>query len=105
MKIEVLILDGCPNVQVTVDRLKAVLREYGLSLTINEINVGDEKAADELRFLGSPTVRIDGMDIEPPARQRTTFGIMCRTYEGSGGVPSEDLIRRAIKERVASTII
>ena len=64
MKIEVLIIDGCPNVRVTVDRLKAVLRDYGLNLTITVINVGDEKTANELRFLGSPTVRIDGMDIE-----------------------------------------
>ena len=77
MKIEVLIIDGCPNVRVTVDRLKAVLRDYGLNLTITEINVGDENAANELRFLGSPTVRIDGMDIEPSARKRTGFGIMC----------------------------
>ncbi len=105
MKIEILILEGCPNVRVTVDRLKAVLREYGLSVAISEITVRDEKAADELRFLGSPTVRIDGVDVEPRARQRTSFGIMCRTYEGSGGVPSEDLIRSAITERVAPTII
>jgi hypothetical protein len=47
-------------------------------------------------FLGSPTVRINGLDIEPSARQRTAFGMMCRTYEGSGSVPSEDLIRSAI---------
>ena len=47
-------------------------------------------------FLGSPTVRIDGLDIEPSARQRTDFGMMCRRYKGSGGVPSEDLIHSAI---------
>ena len=46
MKIEVLIIDGCPNVRVTVDRLKAVLRDYGLNLTITAINVGDEKTAN-----------------------------------------------------------
>ena len=80
MKVEVLMLDGCPNVQITVDRLMAVLREYDLSLTVSEIKVRDESAARELRFLGSPTVRIDGMDIEPSARQQTGFGITCRTY-------------------------
>ena len=52
--------------------------------------------AVRIGFLGSPTVRIDGLDIEPSARQRTAFGMMCRTYEGGGGVPSEDLIRNAI---------
>jgi hypothetical protein len=50
--------------------------------------------------VGSPSVRIDGLDIEPSARQRTAFGMMCRTYE-SGGVPSEDLIRSAITTAAA----
>jgi hypothetical protein len=49
-------------------------------------------------FQGSPTIRINGLDIELSARQRITFGMMCRTYKGSGGVPSEDLIRKAIKD-------
>jgi hypothetical protein len=58
--------------------------------------VRDQETAVSIGFLGSPTVRIDGLDVEPSARQRTAFGILCRTYEDSGGVPSEDLIRGAI---------
>ncbi|MEO7144953.1 MAG: hypothetical protein ABI165_15760, partial [Bryobacteraceae bacterium] len=59
--------------------------------------------AVHIGFLGSPTVRIDGVDIERSARQRTSFGMMCRTYDGSGGVPSEELIRRAITEAEAAS--
>jgi hypothetical protein len=59
--------------------------------------VADANAARELRFLGSPTVRINGMDIEPSARSRNYYGMMCRTYDG-GGVPPEDLIRMAVSE-------
>ncbi len=102
MKIELLYLDGCPNVVATVDRLTAALKESGFSLTISKISVKDEEAAEELRFLGSPSVRINGLDIEPSARQRTSFGVMCRTYHGSGGVPSENLIRSAIVEALDS---
>ena len=66
------------------------------AMPLAEMSVADQNTAVHVGFLGSPTVRIDGLDIEPSARQRTTFGMMCRTYEGSGGVPSEDLIRSAI---------
>lgn len=96
MKVELFYLEGCPNVRPTMDRLRHVLNGCGLLLPIMEIQVGDEEAT-KFQFLGSPTIRIDGVDIEPSARQRAGFGIMCRTYQGSG-VPSEDLIRTAIVE-------
>ena len=84
-----------------MDRLRQVLQGCGLLLSIIEIQV-DDKDTDELHFLGSPTIRIDGVDIEPSARQRADFGIMCRTYQGGGGVPSEDLIHSAIAEAEAN---
>jgi hypothetical protein len=96
MKIEVLYIDGCPHFPATVDAVKRSLGQFGLTCTITEMSVTDQNMAVRIAFLGSPTVRIDGLDIEPSARQRTTFGMMCRTYDGSGGVPSEDLIRSAI---------
>ena len=103
MKIELLYLEGCPNVGATLDRLTAALEESGLSLTISKISVEDERAAEGLRFLGSPTIRINGLDIDPSARQRTTFGMMCRTYENSGGVPPRELIWKAITRAAASS--
>jgi hypothetical protein len=96
MQIEFLYIEGCPNVQPTLDRLRRVLREYGQDLPIIETNVGNNDAV-RLRFLGSPTVRINDVDIELAARLRTGFGIMCRTYE-QGGIPSEEMIRNAIAE-------
>lgn len=86
--------------QPTLDRLRRVLQAYDQGLPIIETSVGNEDAV-RLRFLGSPTVRIDDVDIEPAARLRTGFGIMCRTYE-QGGIPSEGLIWNAIAEAEAS---
>ena len=97
MKVEVFHFDECPNVTPTVERLKRILAENGLSDPITLVRVGDHAAAQSTRFLGSPTVRIDGLDIEPSARSRSDFGIICRTY-GASGVPSETIIRRAIAE-------
>jgi len=98
MEIEVLYIDGCPRFPATVAAVKRCLGQLGLTCPITEISVPDQNTAAHIGFLGSPIVRINGLDIEPSARQRTAFGMMCRTYEGTGGLPSEDLIRSAIIE-------
>jgi hypothetical protein len=102
VKIELLYVDGCPNVTPTLERLKGILGESGVSNPITLTEVDDFEAAQAFRFLGSPTVRIDGLDIEPTARSRKDYGLMCRTYYGNGGIPSEALIRSAIAESRAT---
>ena len=103
LTVEVLYFDGCSNVRAAMDRLETALQEYGLDWTMSQTLVSDPRAATAVRFLGSPTMRINGVDIEPSARQRTDFGIMCRTYDGSGGVPPEDMIRSAIATAMAAS--
>ncbi|MFN8006777.1 MAG: mercuric transporter MerT family protein [Terriglobia bacterium] len=105
MKIELFYFNGCPNHQPTVERLKEVLKEEGVTAEINAINVSDPSTAQTLRFLGSPTLRIDGLDVELPARSYGNYGVMCRTYLDNGkreGAPSRDLIRAAIREALAN---
>src|SRR5260370_28767346 len=102
MKVEVLYIDVCPHFPSTVDAVRGVLAQYGLTCPVIETTVRDQEMAVRMGFLGSPTVRINGLDIEPSARQRTTFGMMYRTYEGSG-VPSKKLIERAITKAAASS--
>src|SRR6266849_2770143 len=103
MKIEVLYFDGCPNIRPTLERIREVLEEQGLKRPLIKTKVCDERTAKARGFLGSPTVRIDGVDIEPSARQSTAFGIMCRMYpEDGSGVPSKRLILEAIKQLALS---
>lgn len=96
MRIEVLYFGGCPNYAATLERLKAVLREDAVDADVSEIEVADGAAARRLRFIGSPTVRINGLDIEADARTAAGVGFACRRY--SGGAPSEATIRAALKE-------
>ena len=76
MKIELLYVDGCPNVTPTVERLKAVRAEGGVSAPLTLTRVADDEAALALGFLGSPTVRINDVDIELSASSRSDYGLM-----------------------------
>jgi hypothetical protein len=60
LKIEVFYIDGCPNHQPTVDRVNEVLDDLGLTADVVNIRVIDSKSAVATRFLGSPTVRVNG---------------------------------------------
>jgi copper chaperone CopZ len=101
VKIEVLYFDGCPNHLLTVETVKETLKQEGLAGEVVEVNVRDDASARSAGFLGSPTVRIDGLDVEPSARLSKEFGMTCRTYTEEGtrvGLPSRQLIRTALRE-------
>ena len=66
----------------------------GIDAEVEEIEIRDHDDARRAEFLGSPTVRIDGRDIDPGARGRTDYGFGCRRY-GTSGVPPRDLIEVA----------
>ena len=56
--------------------------------------------AEQQRFLGSPTLRIDGVDVDPTAGGRTDFGLKCRLYRTEGRqekLPAEEWILAAIE--------
>jgi hypothetical protein len=96
MKIEILYLEGCRNYAPALERLRAVLHREGLLAEISEVVVKDGSAAKALKFIGSPTIRVDGLDIEPAARHVEDTGFACRRYPG--GLPSDEMIRLALKE-------
>src|SRR5260370_29992903 len=101
MKIEMLYRAGCPNHPPAVTRVSEVLRQETVSAELVEIEVKDSATAQQVEFLGSPTIRIDGLDVELAARTSQAFGFGCRTYIDEGrrtGVPPDAVIRAAIQE-------
>lgn len=99
MKIEVLYFSGCPNHAPAVERLQAVLAAEGVAADVVEIEVNDVATAKSLRFLGSPTIRVNGTDVEAPLDVESPTGLSCRTYVDGvirEGVPPIGLIRRAV---------
>ena len=93
--IEVLYFDGCPNHEPTLALATEVLGQLGLSAEIREVEVRTPEDAERLRFLGSPTVRVDGKDIEPGAETRHDYALSCRIY-GDSGLPPRDLLVAAL---------
>jgi hypothetical protein len=108
MTVELLYWDGCPSHPQALADLRAAMTELGLdpaTVTVREIDTED--AAEAERFTGSPTIRVDGADVQDPAGE--PVGLTCRVYRRRDGrispVPDpddlRDALRRAMKEPVS----
>jgi hypothetical protein len=104
MRIELLYVHACPHAPTVLARLRELLREAGLegAVTVACTGVDTVEQARAARFLGSPTVRVDGRDIDPATARRGDYGLGCRLYpgpSGSGvaGVPNDELLRGALQ--------
>lgn len=52
-----------------VDEVARVLKAAGIALTVRKIQVQSEEQARELGFVSSPTIRVNGRDIQPEAKE------------------------------------
>jgi hypothetical protein len=98
-RVEILYFDGCPNHEAARAIVERVAAELRLEPEIDGVRVLDADAAAQLRFLGSPTVRVDGRDVEPGAEEREDFVFSCRVYRserGISGQPDVDWVRKAL---------
>jgi len=91
--------DGCPNWTTARERLNEAVRAVGLAdrVSIDLERVETEEDAERLRFRGSPTVLIEGVD--PFASDDAPFGLSCRVYRteaGLEGSPSVTQLREAL---------
>ncbi len=76
VNVRVLYIKDCANTPPTVRLIERVAQDMGIPVQIDEVSVTSQEQAEALRFLGSPTVQIDGQDIDPAARHLSDFGIM-----------------------------
>jgi len=96
--VELLSFEGCPNVEVARELVERVAAGEGITLDLRLVEVTPNDA-ERLRFLGSPSVRVNGHDVEPGADERTTFVFACRLYQtplGLSGQPATEWVRAAL---------
>lgn len=103
MKLEVLYFDGCPGYEQLLPTLRELATTHGAELVQSRVETAQH--AEQARFLGSPSVRVDGRDIEPGAQRRTDYGLKCRLYrsaEGQSGLPPLEWIEQALRPAPAA---
>jgi hypothetical protein len=100
-QIELLYFDSCPHWEQTADLIRAIVAEGGLakSVDVELTAVADDEEAHRRRFLGSPTVRVNGKDVDPSIDGTEPFGLQCRLYRDGNrfvGAPLAIWIRAAL---------
>lgn len=95
MNIDILYTEDCPNYRAAIALVKDCVAELGIDADIQEVLVRGPEEARSMHFLGSPSIQVDFVDIEPGASERTDFAYACRTY-GGAPLPPRDLLIAAL---------
>ena len=98
MQIELFYFDGCPSWEGALENLKAALAAENMEAEIRLVNVENDEQAARLKFLGSPSLRVDGVDWWPEERKR--YNLSCRVYltpQGMRGAPTVEMLREKLR--------
>ena len=98
--VEVLTFEGCPHGDPAVEMARRVVAEMDADAEVRRVDVPDADTAVKERFLGSPTIRVGGNDIDPSAAERSDYALSCRLYRTAAGVsgqPDEQWLRDALR--------
>ncbi|MFN2224794.1 MAG: thioredoxin family protein [Anaerolineae bacterium] len=103
VKIEFFFWEDCPSHPKAWDLLQEVLAEEGVQADVERIEVVTDEEAARWSFPGSPTIRVDGVDVDAVGAGQMGTALTCRVYVLEDGrfspVPSKEMIRRALGAR------
>jgi hypothetical protein len=98
--VEVLYVQDCPHYPEALALVERVRAELGIDAELRTTLIVDQAAAEQARFAGSPTVRVDGHDVEPDSEPVTEYVLGCRLYrleQRFAGQPEERWVREALQ--------
>ncbi len=99
MEIEILVLEGCPNADAAKKLVCETVDELGIEASIEVVYVNDAEDAIARRFLGSPSIRVGGKDLEIEENKLIQYFMGCRIYRHGhrlSGLPPKELVTRAL---------
>lgn len=100
LKMEFLYWEDCPSHPQAWKLLQEVMDELGIKALVEQIEVVTDDDAERLAFPGSPTIRVNGTDIDPAGALQMGTALTCRIYRLQDGrfspVPSKEMIRQAL---------
>ena len=105
VRVEILAREDCPNRGMAITVVERVVDEVGVPAEIEVVEVADDDDAEERRILGSPTVLVDGRDVDPEPMYEgySAEDRLYRTRRGPSGWPEAEWIRDALLRAVAQT--
>ena len=98
MQIDLLYFEDCPSWRDGLENLQTALQMEKLEAEIRMVLVESEAESERLRFLGSPSFQVDGVDLWPEERQN--YALSCRVYatpQGMHGVPTVEMLREKLQ--------
>jgi hypothetical protein len=100
LKIRFLYSDDCPSHEKALRRLRESIEAEGIRAKVEVLKVDTEEKAEKLKYVGSPTIIVNGHDIDPP--QTPQYAVTCRAYRLDDGrispMPPEAMIREALRQ-------
>ncbi len=104
MRVTFLYWEGCPSHEEALARLRRVLEEEGVEASVEVVRVDTEDDARRWKFVGSPTILVEGEDVAPACG--LPYRLTCRAYVLEDGrispLPSVDQIRAAVRRARAA---
>jgi len=102
MKIQFLYFSDCPNHEMARKNLMEAISEAKIKhYEIEEIEIKTEDDALKYRFPGSPTIRVNGVDVNPNYVDNGNYGLVCRVYRIGDkfyGSPTKEMIKEALED-------
>ncbi|MDV8022729.1 ankyrin repeat domain-containing protein [Rhodococcus sp. IEGM 1330] len=110
--IEVLYFDGCPHYELFLPHLRQLLEDNAITAAVTLSRIDNNDQAQARQFRGSPSVRVDGHDIEPDTDPHSShdagdiplqYGMQCRLYDtadGTTGIPPDQWILDALVDNL-----
>lgn len=99
LRVTFLYWEGCPSHEEALARLREAIREEGVEASVEVVRVDTEEDARRWRFVGSPTILVEGEDVAPV--EGLPYRLTCRAYVHEDGrvspLPSAQQIREALR--------
>jgi hypothetical protein len=93
--IEIRYIQDCPNHGPMTELVQRIADDLGISAVIHEREIRSPAEARRIRFRGSPSLLINGQDIEPDDDYAGPYSLSCRLY-GGAGLPSREMVEGAV---------
>lgn len=99
MRIELLYYPECPSHERALELIHEALTHEGVTAEVEVVRIDTQEQAEQHRFIGSPTIRIDGRELQP--QPHLPYRLTCRAFQHEDGrlspLPSLSMLREAIR--------